>query len=316
MPSAQPAYTVLTSGLLCRHRPDRRGRAAWWRLLAAASLAVGCSEHADRDGLEELQITRTKERGLASLLCRPLFPFLGQSAVQVLCLGHRAAASHAHWLLPSGAPWASCAAAARRMRGRRSTRRRLSRRTQQLRRTPGSNAAPRRRRRVLRSSSRRSGCTNPAPSQIDERPHRVAAVFVARPPRSATRRSTAYSATRRPAATAPSSRCRALLTRDAMQCRGRDVRAGFASRPPAHRACLRRRAARADGQLLYMRRTRTILGRAVRTAYRGTPGGDRLVTTPTLTFSVTTQVAIAVVNTSNRLARGRMSEDKVDRRHT
>ena len=40
------------------------------------------------------------------------------------------------------------------------------------------------------------------------------------------------------------------------------------------------------------------------------------MTTPTLTFSVTTQVAIAVVNTSNRLARGRMSEDKVDRRHS
>ena len=28
------------------------------------------------------------------------------------------------------------------------------------------------------------------------------------------------------------------------------------------------------------------------------------------------QVAIAVVNTSNRLARGRMTEDKVDRRHS
>ena len=161
-----------------------------------------------------------------------------------------------HWLLPSGAPWASCAAAARRMRGRRSTRRRLSRRTQQLRRTPGSNAAPRRRRRVLRSSSRRSGCTNPAPSQIDERPHRVAAVFVARPPRSATRRSTAYSATRRPAATAPSSRCRALLTRDAMQCRGHALLTGFAPWPPAHRTYRRRRAARSAGPLLYVRRTR------------------------------------------------------------
>ena len=46
------------------------------------------------------------------------------------------------------------------------------------------------------------------------------------------------------------------------------------------------------------------------------PGGDRggQLTLP-LTLTLT-QVAIAVVNTSNRLARGRMSEDKVDRRHS
>ena len=236
------------------------------------------------DGLEELQITRTKERGHLArsregISCKTVrcFPLLDNARASPVSWPSRAA-SHAHWLLPSGAPWASCAAAARRMGGRRSYRRRLSRRTQQLRRTAASSAAPRRRQRVLRSSSRSSGCTNPAPSQI-ERPPRVAAVSVARPPRCATRRSTAYSATpRRPAATAPSSRRLALLTCDAMQCRSRAVRTGCASRPPAHRACLRRRAARADWPLLYVRRTVRVPASVVPCSTCSvwcSPGGDR-----------------------------------------
>ena len=51
-----------------------------------------------------------------------------------------------------------------------------------------------------------------------------------------------------------------------------------------------------EAHLLYVRRTRTSLGRTVLS-----PRAP--------------QVAIAVVNTSNRLARGKMTEDKVDRRH-
>eukprot|EP00964_Phaeocystis_antarctica_P054924 scaffold32300_cov69-Phaeocystis_antarctica.AAC.1 len=55
----------------------------------------------------------------------------------------------------------------------------------------------------------------------------------------------------------------------------RTVRTGYAYQPPACLTCRRFRAACPGVRLLYVRRTRTSLGRAVRT-YRGTPGGSRL----------------------------------------
>ena len=147
------------------------------------------------------------------------------------------------------APWASCAAAAWRTRGTRSSRRRRSHRSHQLRQKPASSAAPRLHRRGLRSSSPGSTgySVHPAYSAPIEWPRRVV-VSGPRPPRCAILRSTGSSATRPPAATAPSSRRRAVLTREAravpQPCR---THAECASRPPAHRTCLRRRAARAGG---------------------------------------------------------------------
>ena len=55
------------------------------------------------------------------------------------------------------------------------------------------------------------------------------------------------------------------------------ARTGYACQPPACCTHRRRRAACPCGPILYVRRTRTrtSLGRAVRTAYRGTPGDRR-----------------------------------------
>ena len=155
---------------------------------------------------------RTKARKFKCCTGRPLFAFLVTPTRR--------------------AGWAN-GAAAWRMRGRRSSRRRLSHRSQQARQTRASSAAPRPHRRVLRSSSPRI-----------QRPRRVA-VPGSRPPCCVILRSTGYSATSRTAETAPSSRRRAVLTRGAIECHSRAVEWAF--RPPAHRTCLRRRTARAEG---------------------------------------------------------------------